>query len=203
MIARAFGSDRSIPRLSPPRDTSARGSCGRTRRAPSGRCSGHRSAREGALPGGERRPPRARSGGLVHGPRTVAPGRCATMRSMEERNPRVPPDPTGIEEPHDVLAAEEFGIGYRDERLPPDQRHPRAARRAGGRGVRDARRPRRRPARGRHRPRLSAAAPDARRSRWRCSAPAPLGERAARALARRRRTTVTGRAPPPAMRRSP
>ena len=39
---------------------------------------------------------------------------------MEERNPRVLPDLTGIEEPHDVLAAEEFGIGYRDERLPPD-----------------------------------------------------------------------------------
>ena len=34
---------------------------------------------------------------------------------------REPPvDPTGIEEPHDVLAAEEFGIGTRDERMPPD-----------------------------------------------------------------------------------
>jgi hypothetical protein len=31
-----------------------------------------------------------------------------------------PVDPTGIEEPHDVLAADEFGIGTRDERLPPD-----------------------------------------------------------------------------------
>jgi hypothetical protein len=31
-----------------------------------------------------------------------------------------PADPTGIEEPHDVLAADEFGIGTRDERLPPD-----------------------------------------------------------------------------------
>jgi hypothetical protein len=29
-------------------------------------------------------------------------------------------DPSGIEEPHDVLAAEEFGIGTRDERYPPD-----------------------------------------------------------------------------------
>jgi hypothetical protein len=42
------------------------------------------------------------------------------MKSMEERNPEVPEDPSGIEEPHDVLAAEEFGIGARDERLPPD-----------------------------------------------------------------------------------
>jgi hypothetical protein len=31
-----------------------------------------------------------------------------------------PPDPSGIEEPHDILAAEEFGIGTRDERFPPD-----------------------------------------------------------------------------------
>jgi hypothetical protein len=29
-------------------------------------------------------------------------------------------DPHGIEEPHDVLAADEFGIGTRDERMPPD-----------------------------------------------------------------------------------
>jgi hypothetical protein len=36
----------------------------------------------------------------------------------EERN--FPPDPSGIDEPHDVLAAEEFGIGTRDERYPPD-----------------------------------------------------------------------------------
>jgi hypothetical protein len=42
------------------------------------------------------------------------------MRFMHERNPEVPADPSGIEEPHDVLAAEEFGIGARDERLPPD-----------------------------------------------------------------------------------
>jgi MYXO-CTERM domain-containing protein len=32
----------------------------------------------------------------------------------------MPTDPSGIEEPHDVLAADEFGIGTRDERLPPD-----------------------------------------------------------------------------------
>ncbi len=31
-----------------------------------------------------------------------------------------PPDPSGIEEPHDVLAAEEFGIGTRSERYPTD-----------------------------------------------------------------------------------
>ena len=39
---------------------------------------------------------------------------------MDEPNRSVPEDPSGIEEPHDVLAAEEFGIGARDERLPPD-----------------------------------------------------------------------------------
>lgn len=39
-------------------------------------------------------------------------------RPPEEQPP--PADPTGIDEPHDVLAAEEFGIGTRDERLPPD-----------------------------------------------------------------------------------
>jgi MYXO-CTERM domain-containing protein len=39
---------------------------------------------------------------------------------MTEREPGVPVDPSGIEEPHDVLAADEFGIGTRDERLPPD-----------------------------------------------------------------------------------
>ncbi len=39
---------------------------------------------------------------------------------MTEREPRVPPDPSGIEEPHDVLAAEEFGIGTREERYPAD-----------------------------------------------------------------------------------
>lgn len=39
---------------------------------------------------------------------------------MQEHNRQVPNDPSGIEAPHDVLAAEEFGIGARDERLPPD-----------------------------------------------------------------------------------
>jgi hypothetical protein len=29
---------------------------------------------------------------------------------MTERESRVPPDPSGIEEPHDVLAAEEFAM---------------------------------------------------------------------------------------------
>jgi hypothetical protein len=42
------------------------------------------------------------------------------MTRQEPRQPRVPADPSGIEEPHDVLAADEFGIGTRDERLPPD-----------------------------------------------------------------------------------
>jgi hypothetical protein len=42
------------------------------------------------------------------------------MRFMDQRNQAVPGDPSGIEKPHDVLAAEEFGIGVRDERLPPD-----------------------------------------------------------------------------------
>ncbi len=31
-----------------------------------------------------------------------------------------PSDPLGVPEPHDVLAAEEFGIGGRDMRWPPD-----------------------------------------------------------------------------------
>jgi hypothetical protein len=45
---------------------------------------------------------------------------------MTERHPRepdehsTPPDPSGIEEPHDVLAAEEFVIGTRYERFPAD-----------------------------------------------------------------------------------
>jgi hypothetical protein len=37
-----------------------------------------------------------------------------------EREQQVPPDPSGIEEPHDVLAAEEFGMPARDERIPRD-----------------------------------------------------------------------------------
>jgi hypothetical protein len=39
---------------------------------------------------------------------------------MTARDPNVPPDPSGIEEPHDVLAAEEFGIGTREAPYPPD-----------------------------------------------------------------------------------
>jgi hypothetical protein len=42
------------------------------------------------------------------------------MTEQEPRKTPVPGDPSGIEEPHDVLAADEFGIGTRDERLPPD-----------------------------------------------------------------------------------
>jgi hypothetical protein len=42
------------------------------------------------------------------------------MTQPEPRQPQVPADPSGIEKPHDVLAADEFGIGTRDERLPPD-----------------------------------------------------------------------------------
>ena len=44
------------------------------------------------------------------------------MKPMKEHGNTdpIPPDPTGIEQPHDVLAAEEFGIGTRDERYPSD-----------------------------------------------------------------------------------
>ena len=42
------------------------------------------------------------------------------MTEREPRQPQPPADPSGIEEPHDVLAADEFSIGTRDERLPPD-----------------------------------------------------------------------------------
>jgi hypothetical protein len=42
------------------------------------------------------------------------------MTEREPRHPPLPDDPSGIEEPHDILAADEFGIGTRDERLPPD-----------------------------------------------------------------------------------
>jgi hypothetical protein len=42
------------------------------------------------------------------------------MTESERQSPEIPPDPSGIEEPHDVLAAEEFGIGTRDERYPAD-----------------------------------------------------------------------------------
>jgi hypothetical protein len=42
------------------------------------------------------------------------------MSESERSQPNVPPDPSGIEEPHDVLAAEEFGIGTRENRFPGD-----------------------------------------------------------------------------------
>jgi MYXO-CTERM domain-containing protein len=43
------------------------------------------------------------------------------VSDWEHRREDLPPaDPAGIDEPHDVLAAEEFGIGTRDERHPPD-----------------------------------------------------------------------------------
>jgi MYXO-CTERM domain-containing protein len=42
------------------------------------------------------------------------------MTESERSQPHVPPDPSGIEEPHDVLAAEEFGIGTRENRFPGD-----------------------------------------------------------------------------------
>jgi hypothetical protein len=42
------------------------------------------------------------------------------MTESERDSPEVPADPTGIDEPHDVLAAEEFGIGTREERYPGD-----------------------------------------------------------------------------------
>ena len=42
------------------------------------------------------------------------------MTEHESRPYSVPADPSGIEAPHDVLAADEFGIGTRFSRLPPD-----------------------------------------------------------------------------------
>jgi MYXO-CTERM domain-containing protein len=42
------------------------------------------------------------------------------MTESERRHHDVPPDPSGIEEPHDVLAAEEFVIGTRENRFPGD-----------------------------------------------------------------------------------
>jgi hypothetical protein len=42
------------------------------------------------------------------------------MTESERHAPEIPPDPSGIEEPHDILAAEEFGIGTRDQRYPGD-----------------------------------------------------------------------------------
>jgi hypothetical protein len=42
------------------------------------------------------------------------------MTESQRHSPEIPPDPSGIEEPHDILAAEEFGIGTRDQRYPGD-----------------------------------------------------------------------------------
>ena len=42
------------------------------------------------------------------------------MSDSERNQPSVPPDPLGVDEPHDVLAAEEFGIGTRETRFPGD-----------------------------------------------------------------------------------
>lgn len=42
----------------------------------------------------------------------------------EETNPRLPEDPTGIDQPHDVLAAEEFAMPTRSVgAIPPDPIH--------------------------------------------------------------------------------
>jgi len=42
------------------------------------------------------------------------------MTESERNPPRSPADPSGIDEPHDVLAAEEFGIPTRENRIPGD-----------------------------------------------------------------------------------
>ena len=47
--------------------------------------------------------------------------RSANIGTMSEnRNDGAPPDPSGIEEAHDVLAAEEFAMPVRDSRMPQD-----------------------------------------------------------------------------------
>lgn len=42
------------------------------------------------------------------------------MTDSERNQQSGPADPTGIDEPHDVLAAEEFGIPTRENRIPGD-----------------------------------------------------------------------------------
>jgi MYXO-CTERM domain-containing protein len=42
------------------------------------------------------------------------------MPESERKQGSGPSDPTGIEKPHDVLAAEEFGIPTRENRIPGD-----------------------------------------------------------------------------------
>ena len=46
---------------------------------------------------------------------------CKYRRMSDEPEARLPADPTGIEEPHDVLAAEEFAMPTRSAGdIPPD-----------------------------------------------------------------------------------
>lgn len=42
------------------------------------------------------------------------------MTEYERKHGSRPADPSGIEEPHDILAAEEFGIPTRENRIPGD-----------------------------------------------------------------------------------
>jgi MYXO-CTERM domain-containing protein len=42
------------------------------------------------------------------------------MHESERNEKSAPADPAGIDEPHDVLAAEEFGIPTRENRIPGD-----------------------------------------------------------------------------------
>ena len=42
------------------------------------------------------------------------------MTESERKPGRSPSDPSGIEAPHDILAAEEFGIPTRENRIPGD-----------------------------------------------------------------------------------
>jgi MYXO-CTERM domain-containing protein len=42
------------------------------------------------------------------------------MTESERNEKPAPADPAGIDEPHDVLAAEEFGIPTRENRIPGD-----------------------------------------------------------------------------------
>ena len=42
------------------------------------------------------------------------------MTESERSQGAGPADPSGIDEPHDILAAEEFGIPSREERIPGD-----------------------------------------------------------------------------------
>ena len=42
------------------------------------------------------------------------------MTESERKQGSGPADPTGIDQPHDILAAEEFGIPTRENRIPGD-----------------------------------------------------------------------------------